>query len=185
MHAAACLRSSVSLRWLETAIRTHYPGANSDETGLRSLPRRKRSGVQIHSRYHQEPTVFALPSKQLTAGVGEKATRGTRAGNGRGDCMASIDWTGWALFGFVATGALTAVLVGAQLGGLTRMDIPLMLGTTAVADPDRDRVVGSLMHLVIGQGFALGYAASFRCSTRRTDCSGPRSASCMASSPSC
>jgi hypothetical protein len=75
--------------------------------------------------------------------------------------MTSIDWAGWALFGLVATGALTAVLVGAQLGGLTRMDIPLMLGTTAVADPDRARVVGSLMHLMIGQGFALGYAASF------------------------
>ncbi len=72
-----------------------------------------------------------------------------------------IDWAGWALFGLVATTALTAVLIGAQLAGITRMDLPLMLGTTVLADPDRARVVGAGMHLVIGQGFAFGYAASF------------------------
>lgn len=75
--------------------------------------------------------------------------------------MASIDWAGWALFGLVATAGLTTVLIGAQLAGLTRMDLPLMLGTIVVADPDRARVVGAGMHLVIGQVFALGYAASF------------------------
>jgi len=71
--------------------------------------------------------------------------------------MMPIDWAGWALFGLVAT----AALVGAQLAGLTRMDLPLMLGTILVADPDRARVAGALMHLVIGQGFALGYAGTF------------------------
>ena len=59
-----------------------------------------------------------------------------------------------------APAELTAVLIGAQLAG-TRMDIPLMFGTTAVADPDRARVVGAGMHLVIGQGFAFGYAATY------------------------
>jgi hypothetical protein len=75
--------------------------------------------------------------------------------------MASIDWAGWALFGLVATAALTAVLIGAQLAGLTRMDLPMMLGTIVVADPDRARVAGAVMHLAIGQGFALGYAVAF------------------------
>jgi hypothetical protein len=75
--------------------------------------------------------------------------------------VAPIDWAGWALFGLVATAALTAVLIGAQLGGLTRMDIPLMLGTIVVADPDRARVAGGFLHLVVGQGFALGYALAF------------------------
>ncbi len=75
--------------------------------------------------------------------------------------MGQIDWAGWALFGVVATAVLTAVLIGAQLGGLTRMDIPLMLGTMVLADTDRARVVGAGMHLLIGQGFALGYACSF------------------------
>ncbi|HEX2050118.1 MAG TPA: hypothetical protein VHJ34_05715 [Actinomycetota bacterium] len=72
-----------------------------------------------------------------------------------------MDWTGWATFGFGATAALTAVLVAAQLSGHTRMDIPMMLGTIVVEDPDRARVVGALMHLVNGQLFALFYAAGF------------------------
>ena len=40
-----------------------------------------------------------------------------------------MDWTGWALFGLVATAALTAVMITAQLAGLTRLDLPLALGT--------------------------------------------------------
>jgi hypothetical protein len=72
-----------------------------------------------------------------------------------------VDWAGWALFGVVATTALTAILIGAQLAGWTRLDLPLLLGTLFVADPDRARVVGFFVHLVNGQAFALGYAASF------------------------
>src|ERR671911_1057213 len=72
-----------------------------------------------------------------------------------------MDWIGWAIFGLIATAALTAVLIGAQLTGLTRLDLPLMLGTIVIADPDRARVAGFFIHLVNGQGFALGYAAVF------------------------
>ena len=72
-----------------------------------------------------------------------------------------MDWQGWATFGFGATVALTAVLVAAQLGGLTRMDIPMMLGTVFVEDPDKARVVGFFVHLINGQGFALLYASAF------------------------
>ena|SRR5919106_2992715 len=72
-----------------------------------------------------------------------------------------MDWGGWATFGFGATVALTAILVGAQLAGLTRMDIPLMLGTMFVGDPDRARVVGFLIHLLNGQFFAVFYMAAF------------------------
>lgn len=72
-----------------------------------------------------------------------------------------MDWTGWAVFGVVATGLLTVVLVAAQLSGLTRLDLPLVLGTFVVADPDRARVVGAVGHLVFGQVFAFFYAAGF------------------------
>jgi hypothetical protein len=72
-----------------------------------------------------------------------------------------VDWSGWAIFGLIATAALTAVLIGAQLTGRTRLDLPLMLGTIVIPDPDRARVAGFLIHLVNGQGFALGYAAVF------------------------
>jgi hypothetical protein len=79
-----------------------------------------------------------------------------------------VDWSGWALFGLLATAVLTAVLVAAQLAGFTRLDIPLLLGTFVTEDPDRARVVGFLLHLGVGQGFALGYAASFALLDRAT-----------------
>jgi len=72
-----------------------------------------------------------------------------------------MDWAGWALFGLVATTSLTAAMIVAQLAGRTRLDLPLILGTLVTEDPDRARVAGFAIHLVVGQGFALGYAASF------------------------
>lgn len=72
-----------------------------------------------------------------------------------------MDWAGWALFGLLATTTLTALMIAAQLGGLSRLDLPLILGTAVTPDPDRARVAGFFIHLCIGQVFALGYAASF------------------------
>jgi hypothetical protein len=72
-----------------------------------------------------------------------------------------MDWAGWVLFGVVATTALTAIMIAAQMAGLTRLDLPLLLGTVVSDDPDRARVAGFFIHLFIGQGFAFGYAASF------------------------
>ena len=72
-----------------------------------------------------------------------------------------MDWSGWALFGLLATAVLTSVMIIAQLAGWTRLDLPLLLGTMITEDPDKARVVGFGMHLVIGEGFALGYAAAF------------------------
>jgi uncharacterized membrane protein YagU involved in acid resistance len=79
-----------------------------------------------------------------------------------------MDWAGWALFGVVATTALTAVMITAQLAGVTRLDLPLVLGTLVTEDPDRARVAGFFIHLVVGQGFAFGYAASFALLDRAT-----------------
>jgi hypothetical protein len=72
-----------------------------------------------------------------------------------------MDWAGWALFGLVATTALTAVMIAAQLAGLSRLDLPLVLGTLLTPDPDHARIAGFLIHLGVGQAFALGYAAVF------------------------
>lgn len=72
-----------------------------------------------------------------------------------------MDLAGWAAFGFVATTGLTVVMTVTQLSGHTRLDLPLMLGTIVAEDPDRARVAGFGMHLVMGQVFALFYAAGF------------------------
>ena len=72
-----------------------------------------------------------------------------------------MDWAGWALFGLLATTVLTALMISAQLGGLSRLDLPLILGTLVTPDPDRARAAGFVIHLVIGQVFALGYAVCF------------------------
>jgi hypothetical protein len=79
-----------------------------------------------------------------------------------------VDWAGWATFGFIATAVLTAAMVGAQLAGLSRMDIPLMLGTIVVESPDLARVVGFFIHLLNGQVFALVYVAAFALIGRAT-----------------
>jgi hypothetical protein len=72
-----------------------------------------------------------------------------------------MDWGGWAVFGLVATSLLTGLMVGAQLAGLSRMDIPLILGLLVTPRPDLARFVGFLIHLVDGQVFALVYAGAF------------------------
>ena len=62
-----------------------------------------------------------------------------------------MDWAGWALFGLLATTVLTALMISAQLGGLSRLDLPLILGTVVTPDPDRARAAGFVIHLVVGQ----------------------------------
>lgn len=72
-----------------------------------------------------------------------------------------MDWAGWAVFGLLSTALLTALMTVAQLSGMSRLDLPLILGTVVTPDPDLARAAGSVIHLVIGQCFALGYAATF------------------------
>jgi hypothetical protein len=63
--------------------------------------------------------------------------------------------------GFVGTLVLTTVLRLGQVAGLTRMDIPLLLGTIFTEDRRRASVIGYALHFLNGQLFALGYAAIF------------------------
>src|ERR671930_368812 len=64
--------------------------------------------------------------------------------------------------GLVGTIVLTSSLRLAQELGLTRMDIPLLLGTAFTAHRSRANVIGYFLHFVNGFLFALAYYGVFR-----------------------
>jgi hypothetical protein len=72
-----------------------------------------------------------------------------------------VDWDGWAVLSILPVTLLTTSMVVAQLLGWTRLDLPMLLGTMVVPDPDKARVVGAVMHLLNGYVFALAYALVF------------------------
>ena len=72
------------------------------------------------------------------------------------------------LWGFVGTIVLTILMGGSQGLGLTRMNLPFMLGTMFTPDRDRAKLIGTGVHLVNGWLFALLYAAAFRSWHRAT-----------------
>lgn len=68
----------------------------------------------------------------------------------------------WLLWGFVSTVVLTAILGGSQGLGITRMNIPYLLGTMITPDRDRAKLYGILIHFVNGWIFSLIYVAAFQ-----------------------
>jgi hypothetical protein len=63
--------------------------------------------------------------------------------------------------GFAGTLVLTTVLRGASELGLTRMDLPFLLGTAVTADRVRAKAIGYALHFLFGLLFALAYYAVF------------------------
>jgi hypothetical protein len=63
--------------------------------------------------------------------------------------------------GFVGTLVLTTALRTANELGLTRVDLPFLLGTAVTGDRARAKAVGYLLHLAAGELFALIYYAIF------------------------
>jgi hypothetical protein len=63
--------------------------------------------------------------------------------------------------GFVGTLVLTTALRTANELGLTRIDLPFLLGTAVTLDRARAKALGYLLHLVAGELFALVYFAIF------------------------
>jgi len=67
----------------------------------------------------------------------------------------------WLLAGFVATLVLTTLTRAASELGLTRMDIPFLLGTAVTENRRRAKGIGYIFHFLLGIVFALLYAAVF------------------------
>ena len=63
--------------------------------------------------------------------------------------------------GFVGTLVLTTALRTASELGVTRVDLPFLLGTAFTRDRGRAKALGYLLHLVAGEAFALAYYAIF------------------------
>lgn len=63
--------------------------------------------------------------------------------------------------GFVGTLVLTTTLRAANEAGLTRVDLPFLLGTAVTTDRSRAKAAGYVMHLAAGEAFALVYYAIF------------------------
>ncbi len=63
--------------------------------------------------------------------------------------------------GLAGTVVLTTLLRGASELGLTRIDLPFLLGTAVTTDRVRAKAVGYALHFVFGVFFALAYYAIF------------------------
>jgi uncharacterized membrane protein YagU involved in acid resistance len=72
-----------------------------------------------------------------------------------------MNWPSWFVSGFTGTLVLSALLAASQGLGLTRMNVPYLLGTVITADRDRARLYGVVAHILNGWVFAILYVLIF------------------------
>lgn len=72
-----------------------------------------------------------------------------------------MNWASWLITGFLSTLVLTSILAGSQGLGLTRMNIPYMLGTMFTPNRDRAKIIGIFFHIANGLIFSLIYILAF------------------------
>lgn len=73
-----------------------------------------------------------------------------------------MNWESWVIWGFAATIVLTTVSSATQGLGLTRMNLPYMLGTIFTPDRDQAKLYGFGIHVLAGWVFSLVYVALFQ-----------------------
>ena len=72
------------------------------------------------------------------------------------------------VWGFASTVVLTSIMAVSKPLGLTRMDIPFLLGTMFTANRNKAPFIGLVSHIIIGWFFAFIYAAAFETSGIKT-----------------
>jgi uncharacterized membrane protein YagU involved in acid resistance len=72
------------------------------------------------------------------------------------------------LWGFAATLILTTIMTASKYFGLTRMDLPFLLGTLFTSDRNKAPWIGFVIHLIMGWVFAFIYGAAFESSGIQT-----------------
>jgi xanthine/uracil permease len=73
-----------------------------------------------------------------------------------------MNWGSWLISGFLATLAMSTWLAMSQGLGLTRMNIPYMIGTVLTPDRDKAKLYGYLLHLMNGWIFSAFYVYIFQ-----------------------
>ncbi len=73
-----------------------------------------------------------------------------------------MNWSGWLLWGFVATVVESTISAGTQGLGLTRMNLPYILGTLFTPNRERAKLYGLAVHLFFGWVFSLVYILIFQ-----------------------
>jgi hypothetical protein len=72
-----------------------------------------------------------------------------------------MTWVGTLVGGVVGTVVMTSGLRGMQEAGVTRMDLPLLLGSMFTGNRARAAVLGYAIHFANGVGFAALYGVVF------------------------
>ena len=73
-----------------------------------------------------------------------------------------MNWSSWFVWGFASTIVLTSIVAGSHGFGITRMNIPYLLGTMFTPDRDRAKLIGIVLHFANGWIFSLIYVAAFQ-----------------------
>jgi uncharacterized membrane protein YagU involved in acid resistance len=79
-----------------------------------------------------------------------------------------MNFGSWALWGFVAMVVMTTLSAASQGVGLTRMNVPYLIGSMFTPDRDRAKLVGFALHVVNGWCFSLIYVLAFESLHRAT-----------------
>jgi hypothetical protein len=72
-----------------------------------------------------------------------------------------MNWGSWLLSGFVATIALSTLLAGSQGFGLTRMNLPYLIGTAVSSHREKAMFYGLVIHMLNGWVFSILYVLLF------------------------
>jgi hypothetical protein len=72
-----------------------------------------------------------------------------------------MNWGSWLLSGFLGTLALSTLLSTSQGLGLTRMNLPYLIGTFFTPQREKAKVYGFAIHLLNGWAFSIFYVLVF------------------------
>ena len=148
--------SGGSNSWRSAAVRSRRPKK-------RSHPCSRRPTISIFSARKTDPVSGAVLGNFPT-GVHPYRANERRDGNrttaapGNENTMMALQWFYWGVLATLAQTLFDAAAVGLRL---TRMSLPMMLGTMWTPNRSRATVIGFANHIVNGLLFTLVYVAAF------------------------